>query len=215
MADCSGALVWPDKELLIVADLHLEKGSYFANRGSAIPPYDSRSALERLAATIKRWSPRRVISLGDSFHDVHGSNRLPADDRQEVQRLTSERDWVWISGNHDPSPPSGLGGRSASEMVIGGIVFRHLPSRTIDLPEIAGHLHPKASVKALGRRVSRPCFVSDQRRVILPAFGTYTGGLSVLNSAVADLFPGDYRAYLLGDDRVHIVGKHQIERSAN
>jgi DNA ligase-associated metallophosphoesterase len=200
---------------LVVADLHLEKGSFFASKGSAIPPYDSRFSLERLSNTIKRWSPKRVISLGDSFHDIDGSRRLTAFDRQEVKRLTSKHDWIWISGNHDPSPPSGLGGRSASEALIRGIIFRHQPSETTNLPEVAGHLHPKASVKARGRRVSRPCFVSDESRLLLPAFGAYTGGLSVLHPAVASLFPGDYRAYLLGDDQIHIVAKHQIERAAN
>ncbi len=214
LADSSGALVWPDEELLIVADLHLEKGSFFASRGAAIPPYDSRSTIERLSATLKRWSPKHVISLGDSFHDAKGSDRLSVHDRDEIRRLTSEHNWIWISGNHDPSPPSGLGGLSASEITIGGIVFRHLPSEIADLPEIAGHLHPKASVKARGRRVSRPCFVTDHRRVLLPAFGTYTGGLSVLDPAVASLFPGDYRAYLLGDHQIHKVAKHQIERAA-
>ena len=214
LADSSGALIWPDEDLLVVADLHLEKGSFFASRGSAIPPYDSRSTLERLSATIERWSPKCVISLGDSFHDASGSDRLSACDRDDVRRLTSACHWIWISGNHDPSPPSGLGGHSTSEVVIGGIAFRHLPSETSDLPEIAGHLHPKACVKARGRRVSRPCFVADHCRILLPAFGTFTGGLSVLDPAVANLFPGDYRAFLLGEDRIHIVAKHQIERAA-
>jgi DNA ligase-associated metallophosphoesterase len=213
-ADSSGALVWPERKLLVVADLHLEKGSFFAGRGSAIPPYDSRSSIERLSATLKRWSPDRVISLGDSFHDAHGSERLSVDERAKIQRLTSEHDWIWISGNHDPSPPSGLGGRSFPDLTIGGIVFRHLPSKETNELEIAGHLHPRASIKALGRRVSRPCFVSDHRRVLLPAFGTYTGGLSILDPAVACLFPGDYRAYLLGDNQIHMVAKRQVERAA-
>lgn len=215
LADSSGALVWPDEQLVVIADLHLEKGSFFAGKGSAIPPYDSRSSIERLSVTLERWSPKHVISLGDSFHDTHASDRLSLDDRADIQRLTSQYDWIWISGNHDPSPPLGLGGTSLSSVTIGGIVFQHLPSARTEQPEIAGHLHPKASVKALGRRVSRPCFVADRHRVLLPAFGAYTGGLSVLDPAVANLFPGDYRAYLLGDNHVHMVAKHQIERAAN
>ncbi len=214
IADPSGALVWPDESLLVIADLHLEKGSSFARKGSVIPPYDSGATIERLIEVLKRWSPDRVISLGDSFHDCDGCDRLSAADRQHVREFTTRHDWIWISGNHDPSPPTELGGRSASEITIGGMAFRHLPSERAEQAEIAGHLHPKARVKARGRRVSRPCFVSDQRRVLLPAFGAYTGGLDVLDPAVAALFPNDYRAYLLGDRRVHMVARHQIERAA-
>lgn len=213
LADCSGALVWPDQNLLVIADLHLEKGSFFACRGSALPPYDSRAALERLIEVLKRWLPKRVISLGDSFHDDEACTRLSADDREQIKSLTSRHDWIWVSGNHDPSPPSDLGGVSADEVSIGGIVFRHLPSEDAEKPEIAGHLHPRATVRARGRRVSRPCFISDRRRALLPAFGAYTGGLSVLHPAVASLFPDPYHAYLLGDGRVHKVARHQIERS--
>ena len=214
IADPSGALVWPDENLLVIADLHLEKGSSFARKGSVIPPYDSRATLERLAEVLKRWSPGRVISLGDSFHDSLGCDRLSTTNRRHIKDFTARHEWIWISGNHDPSPPSDLGGRSASEIIIKGITFRHLPSERAEQAEIAGHLHPKARVKARGRRVSRPCFVSDHRRVLLPAFGAYTGGLNVLDPAVATLFPDDYRAYLLGDDRIHMVARHQIERSA-
>ncbi|MEM7044785.1 MAG: ligase-associated DNA damage response endonuclease PdeM [Pseudomonadota bacterium] len=215
IADCSGALIWPDERVLVIADLHLEKGSSFARSGSAIPPYDSRASIERLTATLCRWSPERVISLGDSFHDQDGCHRLSSEDRQAIRDLTSRHDWIWIAGNHDPSPPSDLGGRSASEVTIGSMVFRHLPSERAEQAEIAGHLHPKASVRARGRRVSRPCFVSDQRRVLLPAFGCYTGGLNVLRPPVASLFPDAYHAYLLGENRVHKVARHQIERAAN
>ncbi|MEZ5931073.1 MAG: ligase-associated DNA damage response endonuclease PdeM [Alphaproteobacteria bacterium] len=215
VADCSGALIWPSEKLLVIADLHLEKGSFFARRGSAIPPYDSRASLDRLTSVLRRWSPDRVISLGDSFHDPEGCERLSPEVREEIRTLTSSHDWIWVSGNHDPSPPQDLGGASASEVAIKGVVFRHLPNERCEQAEIAGHLHPKASVSARGRRVSRPCFVSDHRRVLLPAFGAYTGGLNVLNPAVSALFPDDYRAYLLGDDRLHMVARRQIERSAS
>lgn len=215
IADPSGALVWPDENLLVIADLHLEKGSSFARKGSVIPPYDSRATIERLIEVLGRWSPDRVISLGDSFHDPDGSDRLSATDRRHIENFTARHDWTWVSGNHDPSPPSNLGGVSASEVTIEGIVFRHLPSEQTEQAEIAGHLHPKARVQARGRRVSRPCFVSDHRRVLLPAFGSYTGGLNVLDPAVATLFPDDYRAYLLGDGRVHMVARHQLERAAH
>jgi DNA ligase-associated metallophosphoesterase len=215
VADCSGALVWPSEKLLVIADLHLEKGSFFARRGSAIPPYDSRASIERLTRVLRRWLPDRVISLGDSFHDPEGCERLSPEVREAIRTLTASHDWIWVSGNHDPSPPSGLGGTAATEVAIKGIVFRHLPTEGSEQAEIAGHLHPKASVSARGRRVSRPCFVSDHRRVLLPAFGAYTGGLNVLNPAVSALFPGDYRAYLLGENQLHMVARHQIERAAS
>jgi len=199
----------------VIADLHLEKGSFFAHRGSAIPPYDSRATLERLREVLKRWSPRRVISLGDSFHDDHGCHRLSPTDYEDIKQLTSRVDWVWVSGNHDPSPPTDLGGEPADEVTVGNFIFRHLPSERTVAAEVAGHLHPKASIKARGRKVSRPCFISDRQRVLLPAFGAYTGGLNVLDPAVATLFPNDYRAYLLGKNQIHMVAKHQILRSAH
>ncbi len=212
VADRTGALVWPNEQLLIVADLHLEKGSFFARRGAALPPYDSRASIERLEETLRRWAPKRVISLGDAFHDPAGCARLSKTDRQSIRRLTSIYDWIWILGNHDPDPPRDLGGTSAEAVDLQGMTFRHIPSDEGADGEVAGHLHPKASVLARGRRVSRPCFVSDDRRILLPAFGCYTGGLDILNTAVASLFPHDYRAYLLGGNRVYKVARRQLEK---
>lgn len=218
-ADRSGAFVWPEKNLVVVADLHFEKGSSFARRGSLIPPYDTKSTLARLAAVLKRWSPRRVISLGDGFHDVEASQRLADHDRAGLKQLTAGHDWIWITGNHDPLPPDDVGGTTAEVVEIDGLIFRHMPcyghggdEAGGDVQgEIAGHLHPKASVVARGRRVCRPCFVADGRRALLPAFGSYTGGLSLRDPAVSSLFPQDYRAYLLGRDRLHMVGRRQVE----
>ena len=212
MADQSGALIWPDKKLLVIADLHLEKGSSFARRGSLIPPYDTRSTLNRLAKVLMRWAPDRVISLGDGFHDGEASRRLSEGDRARLKSVTSCYDWTWITGNHDPLPPDDVGGKVADVVEIDGLTFRHMPTEGEVAGEIAGHLHPKASVVARGRRVCRPCFIADARRVLLPAFGSYTGGLSVSDPAVGSLFPDDYRAYLLGRDRIHKVARHQIER---
>jgi DNA ligase-associated metallophosphoesterase len=212
VADNAGALIWPEKNLLVVADLHFEKGSSFARRGALIPPYDTRSTLNRLAKVLMRWSPERVISLGDGFHDIEASRRLSDTDRDRLKQFTDRHDWIWITGNHDPLPPGDVGGTAADSIEIGGLTFRHLPGAGAVHGEIAGHLHPKASVVARGRRVCRPCFVADQHRVLLPAFGTYTGGLNVLDPAVSTLFPASYQAYLLGRDRVHRVGRHQIER---
>lgn len=213
ITDKSGALFWPEKSLLVVADLHLEKGSSFAKRGSLIPPYDTSSTLRRLANVLLRWSPGRVISLGDGFHDEEASSRLGDVDRRFLNRLTRRYAWTWITGNHDPLPPEDVGGEVAEALEIDGLIFRHLPETAGGSCEIAGHLHPKASVVARGRRVSRPCFVADESRVLLPAFGAYTGGLHVADPAIASLFPADYRAYLLGRDRVHMVARHQVERA--
>lgn len=213
IADKTGALVWPEQRLLVVADLHFEKGSSVARRGSFVPPYDTRSTLSRLAKVLMRWSPDRVISLGDGFHDVEASQRLSNEDRGRLKQFTSRFEWIWITGNHDPTPPEDVGGRVADVIEIGNLAFRHEPSqRETTSGEIAGHLHPKASVVARGRRVSRPCFVADEHRVLLPAFGSYAGGLHLSDPAISSLFPNDYRAFLLGKDRVHKVARHQIER---
>ncbi len=213
VADKAGVLFWPEQSLLVVADLHFEKGSSMARRGSLIPPYDTRSTLNRLAKVLQRWAPRRVISLGDGFHDSEASGRLTNEDRSALKDLTAGHDWTWITGNHDPQPPEDVGGDVALMLEVGGLTFRHLPSVGAAFGEIAGHLHPKASVAARGRRVSRPCFIADEHRVVLPAFGSYTGGLHVLDPAIASLFPLDYQAYLLGRDGVHKVARCQIEHS--
>lgn len=205
LADASGALVWPEQEAVIVADLHLEKGSSFARRGSLLPPYDTRSTLARLEAVLGRYRPRRVISLGDGFHDGGACLRLAAADRQRLRALVDAHDWLWIRGNHDPEPPLRLGGRSEATAEIGGVTFRHEPSPGPIESEIAGHLHPKASLTVRGRRVSRPCFVADGRRALLPAFGSYTGGLDVRAPAIARLFAQGCAIRLLGRGRVYLV----------
>ncbi len=212
VADPAGALVWPDRKLLVVADLHLGKGSSLARHGSLIPPYDTRSTLARLGEVLARWSPDRVISLGDGFHDLEASGRLDHCDRRRLRRFTSDHHWLWITGNHDPLPPDDVGGTAAEAIEIAGLTFRHWPRPGEVRGEIAGHLHPKASVVMRGRRVCRPCFVADRHRVLLPAFGSYAGGLNLLDPALASLFPADYRAWLLGSNRTHMVGRRQIER---
>ena len=159
VADLSGALFWEAQRLLIVSDLHLEKGSSFAMRGVLLPPYDTVATLGRLSAVIARHDPRMVIALGDSFHDRDAHGRLSASDRDAIAGLQVRRDWIWISGNHDPALPSNLGGVVASEVAIGPIAFRHEPTGAIG--EIAGHLHPKARVSTRGRSMERRCFASD------------------------------------------------------
>jgi DNA ligase-associated metallophosphoesterase len=203
LADLSGALFWEQERLLVVSDLHLEKGSSFASRGVLLPPYDTVATLSRLAAVIAHYDPRTVIALGDSFHDRDAHERLSAPDREALSALQVRRDWIWIAGNHDPALPSDLGGAVASEVAIGGIVFRHEPTGTAG--EIAGHLHPKARVSTRGRSMERRCFASDGARAIMPAFGAYAGGLSIRDRAFAKIFAADFIAHVLGDSRMHAI----------
>lgn len=204
VADLSGALFWEQPRLLVVSDLHLEKGSSFATRGVLLPPYDTAATLARLAAVIMRHDPSIVIALGDSFHDRSAHERLSASDRETLVTLQARRDWIWISGNHDPALPSNLGGVVATEVAIGQIVFRHEPTGAAG--EIAGHLHPKARVSTRGRSVERRCFACDGERVVMPAFGAYSGGLNIRDAAFAKIFgtPG-FMAHVLGDRRLHSI----------
>jgi DNA ligase-associated metallophosphoesterase len=204
VADLCGAFFWESERLLVVSDLHLEKGSSFAARGVLLPPYDTVATLSRLSAVIARHDPRTVIALGDSFHDRNAHQRLSAPDREAIAALQARRDWIWISGNHDPALPSDLGGAVASEVAIGPVAFRHEPTGAAG--EIAGHLHPKARVTTRGRSVERRCFASDGMRAIMPAFGAYTGGLNIRDAAFAKIFqtPG-FMAHVLGDNRMHAI----------
>ncbi len=204
IADLSGALFWEEQRLLVVSDLHLEKGSSFATRGVLLPPYDTAATLGRLAAVIMRHDPRMVIALGDSFHDRSAHQRLSASDREALVVLQARRDWIWIAGNHDPALPSNLGGVVATEVAIGQIVFRHEPTGAVG--EIAGHLHPKARVSTRGRSLERRCFACDGERAVMPAFGAYTGGLNIRDAAFAKIFgtPG-FMAHVLGDRRLHSI----------
>ncbi len=204
LADLSGALFWEEQRLLIVSDLHLEKGSSFAARGVLLPPYDTAATLGRLGAVIARHDPRMVIALGDSFHDRSAHDRLSTTDREGLAAMQARRDWIWISGNHDPALPSDLGGTVASEVAIGPIAFRHEPTGAQG--EIAGHLHPKARVSTRGRSMERRCFACDGERAVMPAFGAYTGGLSIRDAAFAKIFqtPG-LMAHVLGDNKLHTI----------
>jgi uncharacterized protein len=203
-ADISGALFWDEQSLLVVSDLHLEKGSSFAARGVLLPPYDTVATLSRLAAVIARYDPRMVIALGDSFHDREAHERLSEADREALAALQARRDWIWISGNHDPALPRDLGGVVATEVAIGPVTFRHEPTGAIG--EIAGHLHPKARVPTRGRSVERRCFASDGERAVMPAFGAYAGGLSVRDRAFEKVFGSlEFMAHLLGDNRLHAI----------
>ncbi len=202
VADPSGALWWDTHRLLAFADLHFEKGSSYAAKGALLPPYDTRATLARLSKLIARYDPAIVVCLGDSFHDGEAPGRLDPEDAGVLEDLTKGRDWVWIAGNHDPELPESLSGRVASELNLGPLSFRHEALLMTAPGEISGHFHPKAAVKHRGKRLSGRCFAGDGRRLVLPAFGAYTGGLSVRDPAIARLFPHGFTVWLMGQRKI-------------
>lgn len=206
ICDPRGVLFFPELDLLAVSDLHLEKGSSFARRGILLPPYDTAATLRMLQEVVDRYRPRTVISLGDSFHDPEASGRMPEPFRRQLEQMAAGRDWFWITGNHDPLAPHGLPGETVGEIAIGNLLFRHEPSSGAVEGEIAGHLHPCARIVQRGRSLRRRCFASDGRRMIMPAFGAFTGSLNVLDRAYAGLFLREtLRAYMLGADRIYRI----------
>ena len=208
--DAAGVLHWPSEDLVAVADLHLEKGSAQAARGYMVPPYDTRATLAALERVLARLRPRRVIALGDSFHDRGGEVRLDPADAERLRAMTASADWLWIRGNHDPDPPATLGGRAADVVAIGALVFRHEPGGP-EAGEVAGHLHPAARVGVRGRSLRRRAFACDGRRCVLPAFGAYTGGLNVLDPACRPLFErARLVAWMIGEARVYPVRGPQL-----
>jgi len=172
-----GALFWPGRRALVLADLHLEKASWYARGGQMLPPYDSLATLDRLEALIERHAAREVWMLGDSFHDVDGPSRLPPDVAARLRALTGRIAWTWITGNHDRQSPGAVGGAVVEEALVDGIALRHQADPDDPRPELSGHYHPKWRVSGRGRTVSRRCFVQGETRMILPAFGALAGGL--------------------------------------
>jgi DNA ligase-associated metallophosphoesterase len=205
LLDACGAAFLRGHDTLIFSDLHLEKGSSYARGRQFLPPYDTRATLARMAAAIGRHKPARVIALGDSFHDPHGADRLGAQERDVLAVMVASTNFVWITGNHDPHPPAWLGGAVMESLRLGGLLFRHEPLALFQPGEVAGHLHPCASVSKWGRSVRRRCFVSDGLRLVLPSFGAYTGGLDVGDGAIGALFAGPFHAYMLGTSRVFAI----------
>jgi len=205
LLDACGAALARAHSTLIFADLHFEKGSSYARGRQFLPPYDTAHTLLRMTRAIARHKPARVIALGDSFHDPGAADRLGAQQRDQLQSLGRTTHFTWISGNHDPQPPLWLGGDVAETLRLGGLVFRHEPLALLEPGEVAGHLHPCASVAKWGRSVRRRCFVSDGLRLILPSFGAYTGGLDVGDVAIASLFANAFHAYMLGSARVYAI----------
>jgi len=173
----SGALFWPRENALLVADLHLEKGSFFARFGQMLPPYDSRETLERVALAIRETGARRVLCLGDSFHDAAGAQTLEPHAAGMLSALTRATDWVWITGNHDGEAVPLQGGEVVEEISIGGMALRHQAQAGEAGPELSGHFHPKLRLTVRGRHIVRPCAVASENRLVLPAFGAFTGGM--------------------------------------
>ncbi|MFW6413114.1 MAG: ligase-associated DNA damage response endonuclease PdeM [Oceanicaulis sp.] len=206
IADRSGAAMELETRTLLVADLHFEKGSAFAARGRFLPPYDTRATILRLADAIARLRPARVVALGDSFHDLGADGRIHVADADALAALVrSVGDWLWIEGNHDPEPPARFGGRIAHEARLGPLVLRHEPQAGDRPGEVAGHLHPCARIAVRGRALRRRCFATDGSRLVMPAFGAFTGGLNVCDPAWAPIFEARPTAWMTGDTGVFPV----------
>jgi DNA ligase-associated metallophosphoesterase len=202
-ADPSGALFWPERRVLVVSDLHFEKGSAFAARGVPLPPYDTAATLDRLEETLARHQPETVICLGDSFHDQWAPERVSDAALARIRDLAARHDWIWIAGNHDPEPDPLWGGRTMPEIVLGPLIFRHEAAEAEAIGEISGHFHPKARVRLRGRSVSGQCFITDGRRLVMPSFGAFTGGLDVTSPEVKRLFRRRFEILFLGPERLY------------
>lgn len=211
VVDMSGALWWPGEKALIVADLHLEKGSAFAARGQPLPPYDTRETLQKLAEAIDRYEPETIIALGDSLHDPAAVDRIDAQDRAILAMMQEGRRWIWVAGNHDDKAAGLLGGTAVDRLVLSGLTLCHEPRQGRVTHEIAGHLHPAARLSMYGHSVRRPCFVGNGLRLVMPAFGAYTGGLNVLDDAFQPLFGNDgMSVWMLGQDGVYPVATRHL-----
>lgn len=201
-ATAEGALHWPRREALLLADLHLEKASWFARIGQFLPPYDSHATLSAVAAAIEATGARHVYCLGDSFHDRFGCDRLPADARALLVSLTAAVDWQWIVGNHDPGFADHCGGPIVEEALVDGLVLRHEADRAETRPEITGHFHPKLRLHVKGRNVSRRCYVMTETKLIMPAFGSLTGGLDAHHPQILGQIGGKAAALVPLSDRL-------------
>jgi DNA ligase-associated metallophosphoesterase len=209
-ARASGALWWPAEKLLAFADLHLEKGSSYAAHGKLLPPYDTRDTLLRITAEIERLDPATVVCLGDSFHDLGAWARMHEEDAALLAALAHRRRWIWIAGNHDAALPPALPGEAEEAFERRGVVLRHQADGGAAAGEISGHFHPKVSVYARGKVVVRRAFIEDGRRLVMPAFGAYAGGLDADGAALRALFPRGYLAHVLGRTRVFSLKSHGV-----
>lgn len=197
-----GALFWPGRNALLVADLHLEKASFYGLHGQFLPPYDSFDTLRCLIDAVETTGATRLWCLGDSFHDAGGAERLPTTARGVLERLTRDLDWVWITGNHDHGSAGVLGGRVMVEAAVDGIVLRHEAAANDSAPEISGHFHPKLRLTVRGRRIVRRCFAVTPTKLVLPAYGALTGGLDVGDPALARALGGPLAALVATRERL-------------
>ena len=205
-AHMSGALYWPAEHALIVSDLHLEKGSHYAARGQMLPPYDTRETLRKLAEVIDMYNAETVIALGDSLHDATAAPRIDAADLETLAILQDNRDWIWITGNHDPDVAPILGGHVLPGLTVEGLTLRHEPRAGAVTHEIAGHMHPAARLVVHGTALRRPCFISNGLRLVMPAFGAFTGGLNILDAAFEPLFGLDgMSVWMLGQEGLYPI----------
>jgi uncharacterized protein len=202
MALPQGALFWPARRALLVADLHLEKASWFARLGQMLPPYDSVATLADLTALAVTTDAREIWCLGDSFHDRHGCDRLPTRAREMLTTLTGSTRWTWITGNHDPGFADHCGGVIVEEAEVEGLILRHQADPAEPRPELSGHFHPKLRITQRGRLVSRRCFVATARKLVLPAFGALTGGLDVCHPEIVRAVGSDAHALVPVADRL-------------
>ncbi len=194
----SGALFWPGEKILTVSDLHLGKSERIARRGGPLlPPYEVHETLTRLGDDIQSTNPAVVICLGDSFDDLQSADMLDEQHFQHITRLQAGQQWIWIEGNHDPGPV-GFAGTHQKAFSRAPLVFRHIAMAGAQVGEISGHYHPKHTLRAAGGAVTRPCFIYDETRVVLPAYGTYTGGLTCASPALGALFGPGARLVMTG-----------------
>jgi len=194
----SGTLWLPQFSTLVVADLHLEKGSAYAKGGQLLPPYDTRDTLERLATEIRSLNPKKLVLLGDSLHDMDAVNRVARDDADAIRQIAQSLELIWISGNHDPDGGAAFGGRSIQTLNLGRLKLCHEPKSGEAFGEVAGHLHPCAKLRGSGLTIRRRCFITDGKRLILPAFGSYTGSLNIFDKAFSGLFDSQPDVFLTG-----------------
>ncbi|WEK03320.1 MAG: ligase-associated DNA damage response endonuclease PdeM [Candidatus Devosia phytovorans] len=207
----SGGLYWHAQQTLLVADLHFEKMASFARRGQMLPPYDTGMTLARLESDLRRTGARRLVSLGDSFHRVDASSLLTNSDRMRLDAVTDALDCIWLSGNHDPAPHA-IGGTCLPELELAGLMLTHEPKKGA-AGVVCGHLHPAAHIQIEGRSTRRPCFVHDNRLMILPAYGASTGSINILSPAFVGLFHWPaLEVTMLGKDRTYPVSTKRLVR---
>ncbi|MDO7843865.1 ligase-associated DNA damage response endonuclease PdeM [Sphingomonas immobilis] len=197
-----GALFWPARRALLVADLHFEKASWFAARGQMLPPYDSIATLTDLTAIAVTTGAQEIWCLGDSFHDAKGCDRLPERATVMLRALTGTRRWTWITGNHDAGFIDRCGGTVVAEAEVDGLILRHEADPRETRPELSGHYHPKLRVSVRGRQVSRRCFVATPAKLILPAFGSLTGGLDAGHPEIVRAVGRGAEALIAVEDRL-------------